>query len=162
MNRYSITNMEKTINLLGKFISLMIPVMTIFMILIIVARYILGIVLTGLQELVMYIHALVFLGCAGYVQYKDEHVRVDIFYRESSKKYKKKVNLFFSLIFLLPLCIVIGYFSFDEISKAWKVKEVSTEAGGLGFVYIQKTLIILFPISLLLTLIYQSIKNKWN
>ena len=154
--------MEKTINLLGKFISLMIPVMTIFMILIIVARYILGIGLTGLQELVMYIHALVFLGCAGYVQYKDEHVRVDIFYRESSKKYKKKVNLFFSLIFLLPLCIVIGYFSFDEISKAWKVKEVSTEAGGLGFVYIQKTLIILFPITLLLTLIYQSIKNKWN
>ena len=162
MNRYSITNMEKTINLLGKFISLMIPVMTIFMILIIVARYILGIGLTGLQELVMYIHALVFLGCAGYVQYKDEHVRVDIFYRESSKKYKKKVNLFFSLIFLLPLCIVIGYFSFDEIIKAWKVKEVSTEAGGLGFVYIQKTLIILFPITLLLTLIYQSIKNKWN
>ena len=162
MNRYSITNMEKTINLLGKFISLMIPVMTIFMILIIVARYILGIGLTGLQELVMYIHAFVFLGCAGYVQYKDEHVRVDIFYRESSKKYKKKVNLFFSLIFLLPLCFVIGYFSLDLISMAWRIKEVSTEAGGLGFVYIQKTLIILFPITLLLTLIYQSIKNKWN
>ena len=154
--------MEKTINLLGKFISLMIPLMTIFMILIIVARYLLGIGLTGLQELVMYIHAFVFLGCAGYVQYKDEHVRVDIFYRESSKKYKKMVNLFFSLIFLLPLCFVIGYFSLDLISMDWKIKEVSTEAGGLGFVYIQKTLIILFPITLLLTLIYQSIKNKWN
>ena len=65
-------------------LSLMIPHMTIFMILIIVARYLLGIGLTGLQELA-YIHAFVFLGCAGYVQYKDEHVRVDIFYRESSK-----------------------------------------------------------------------------
>ena len=63
---------------------------------------------------------------------------------------------------MLPLCFVIGYFSFDLISMAWKIKEVSTEAGGLGFVYIQKTLIILFPITLLLTLIYQSIKNKWN
>ena len=104
MNRYSITNMEKTINLLGKFISLMIPVMTIFMILIIVARYILGIGLTGLQELVMYIHALVFLGCAGYVQYKDEHVRVDIFYRESSKKYKKMVNLF---LVLFSCCLFV-------------------------------------------------------
>ena len=80
--------MEKTINSLGKFISLMIPTMTILMIVIIAARYFFGIGLTGLQELVMYIHALVFLGCAGYVQYKDEHVRVDIFYRESSKKYK--------------------------------------------------------------------------
>ncbi len=154
--------MEKTINSLGKFISLMIPTMTLLMIVIIVARYFFGIGLTGLQELVMYIHALVFLGCAGYVHYKDEHVRVDIFYRESSSKYKKNVNFVFSLFFLLPLCFVIGYFSIELINMAWKIKEVSTEAGGLGYVYIQKTLIILFPITLLLTIIYQLIKNKWN
>ena len=70
---------EKMINSFGKFISLMIPVMTILMIVIIVARYFFGVGLTGLQELVMYIHALIFLGCAGYVHYKNEHVRVDIF-----------------------------------------------------------------------------------
>ena len=154
--------MQKTINSLGKFISLMIPAMTILMIVIIVARYFFGIGLTGLQELVMYIHALVFLGCAGYVHYKDEHVRVDIFYRESSIKYKKKVNFILSLLFLIPLCFVIGYFSIELINMAWKIKEVSTEAGGLDYVYLQKTLIILFPITLLLTIIHQFIKNKWN
>ncbi len=162
MNTYSMLNMEKTINFLGKFISLMIPTMTILMMVIIVARYFFGIGLTGIQELVMYIHALVFLGCAGYVQFKDEHVRVDIFYRESSSNYKKKVNLFLGLLFLLPLCFVIGYFSIELIDMAWRIREVSTEAGGLSFVYIQKTLIILFPITLLLTLVYQFIKNKWN
>ena len=154
--------MEKTINSLGKLISLMIPIMTILMIVIIVARYFFGIGLTGLQELVLYIHALIFLGCAGYVHYNDEHVRVDIFYRESSDKYKKKVNFLLSLSFLLPLCFVVGYYSIELITMAWKIKEVSTEAGGLGYVYIQKTLIILFPITLLLTMIYQFIKNKWN
>ena len=154
--------MQKTINSLGKFISLMIPAMTILMIVIIVARYFFGIGLTGLQELVMYIHALVFLGCVGYVHYKDEHVRVDIFYRESSIKYKKKVNFILSLLFLIPLCFVIGYFSIELINMAWKIKEVSTEAGGLGYVYLQKTLIILFPITLLLTIISQFIKNIWN
>ena len=154
--------MEKTINSLGKFISLMIPIMTILMIVIIVARYFFGIGLTGLQELVLYIHALIFLGCAGYVHYNDEHVRVDIFYRESSDKYKKKVNFLLSLSFLLPLCFVVGYYSIELITMAWKIKEVSTEAGGLGYVYIQKTLIILFPITLLLTMINQFIKNKWN
>ena len=71
--------LEKTISSLGRCISLMIPIMVILIVVIIVARYFLGIGLTGIQELVMYIHALVFLGCAGYVQYKDEHVRVDIF-----------------------------------------------------------------------------------
>ena len=162
MNTYSMLNMEKTIYFLGKFISLMIPTMTILMMVIIVARYFFGIGLTGIQELVMYIHALVFLGCAGYVQFKDEHVRVDIFYRESSSNYKKKVNLFLGLLFLLPLCFVIGYFSIELINMAWRIREVSTEAGGLSFVYIQKTLIVLFPITLLLTLVYQFIKNKWN
>ena len=162
MNTYSMLNMEKTIYFLGKFISLMIPTMTILMMVIIVARYFFGIGLTGIQELVMYIHALVFLGCVGYVQFKDEHVRVNIFYRESSSNYKKKVNLFFGLLFLLPICFVIGYFSIELINMAWRIREVSTEAGGLSFVYIQKTLIILFPITLLLTLVYQFIKNKWN
>ena len=76
MNTYSMLNMEKTINFLGKFISLMIPTMTILMMVIIVARYFFGIGLTGIQELVMYIHVLVFLGCVGYVQFKDEHVLV--------------------------------------------------------------------------------------
>ena len=155
-------NIEKIINSLGKFISLMIPTMTILMIVIIVARYFLGIGLTGIQELVMYMHALVFLGCAGYVQYKDEHVRVDIFYRESSNSYKTKINFFLSLLFLLPLCFVVSYYSIELIYMAWKIKEVSTEAGGLGFVYIQKTLIALFPITLLITLFYQFIKNRWN
>jgi len=133
----------------------MIPIMVILMIVIIVARYFLGIGLTGIQELVMYIHALVFLGSAGYVQYKDEHVRVDIFYRDAANKYKNKVNLIFGILFLMPMVFVIGYFSIDLIEMSWKIKETSTEAGGLNYVYIQKTLILLFPLSLVLTIIYQ-------
>ena len=150
------------INSFGKFISLMIPIMTILMIVIIVARYFFGIGLTGLQELVMYIHALIFLGCAGYVHYKDEHVRVDIFYRESSNLYKKNINYFLSLVFLIPVCFIIGYYSIELIEMSWKIKEVSTEAGGLHYVYLQKTLIILFPITLLLTYLYQLLSGKWK
>tara|TARA_B100001250_G_scaffold26154_1_gene21610 strand:- start:911 stop:1381 length:471 start_codon:yes stop_codon:yes gene_type:complete len=153
---------EKMINSFGKFISLMIPIMTILMIVIIVARYFFGIGLTGLQELVLYIHALIFLGCAGYVHYKDEHVRVDIFYRESSDLYKRNINYFLSLIFLIPVCFVIGYYSIELIEMSWKIKEVSTEAGGLNYVYLQKTLIILFPMTLLLTYLYQLLSGKWK
>ena len=150
------------INSFGKFISLMIPVMTILMIVIIVARYFFGVGLTGLQELVMYIHALIFLGCAGYVHYKNEHVRVDIFYRESSNLYKKNINYFLSLVFLIPVCFIIGYYSIELIEMSWKIKEVSTEAGGLNYVYLQKTLIILFPINILSTYLYQLLSGKWK
>ena len=70
MEAYSRMYFEKTIIFIGKLISLMIPVMTLLMIAVIVARYFFGIGLTGIQELVMYIHALIFLGCAGYVHSK--------------------------------------------------------------------------------------------
>ena len=45
---------------------------------------------------------------------------------------------------------------------SWKIREVSTEAGGLGYVYIQKTLIILFPLTMILTFAYQLIHKKWK
>ena len=154
--------LEKTINSLGKFISLMIPVMTILMIVIIVARYFFGIGLTGVQELVMYIHALIILGCAGYVHFKDEHVRVDIFYRDSSNTYKKNINFFLSLFFLIPVCFVVGFYSYELVEMSWKIKETSTEAGGLNFVYLQKSLVILFPVTLLATFLYQLINRKWK
>ena len=50
----------------------------------------------------------------------------------------------------------------ELISMSWKINEISTEAGGLKFVYIQKTLIMLFPISLVIVLIHKFVNNKWN
>ena len=48
---------EKFINLL----SLAIPFMVIMMLIVVVSRYVFGIGQTGLQELIMYMHGLVFL-----------------------------------------------------------------------------------------------------
>ena len=149
---------EKGINSLGKFISLMIPVMTILMIVIIVARYFFGVGLTGLQEFVMYLHAFIFLGCAGYVHYKDEHVRVDIFYRDQSNKKKNLVNFIGIVFFLLPSVFVIGWYSIDFILISWSIGESSTEPGGLPYVYIQKSFILLFPVLLFLASIKLLIK----
>ena len=154
--------MEKYINFIGKKISYLIPIMVLLMVIVIVSRYFFGIGRTDLQELVMYFHALVFLGCAGYVFNKDEHVRVDIFYRESSTKYKNLINSIFGFIFLLPVMAVIFIYSLEVIYASWGMKEVSTESGGLDYVYIQKTFILLFPLTLIAALINQLIKLKWK
>jgi TRAP-type mannitol/chloroaromatic compound transport system permease small subunit len=115
-----------------------------------------------MQELVMYFHAMVFLGCAGFVFNKDDHVRVDIYYRDSSKKYKKFINLICGVIFLLPVVIFIAFYSFNLIVMAWSIKEISTEAGGLPFVYIQKSLILLFPLTLALAFCNFILKKPWK
>ena len=154
--------LEKYINFVGEKISYLIPVMVVLMIFVIVSRYFFGVGRTDIQELVMYFHALVFLGCAGYVMNHDEHVRVDIFYRNASQKYKKNINFIFSLLFLLPLIAITFFYSIETIEASWKMSEASTEAGDLAYVYIQKTLMILFPLTLLAALINQFIKTKWK
>ena len=153
---------EKSINIFGKYISYLIPLMTLLMIVVIVSRYFFGIGQTGLQELVMYFHALIFLGCAGYAFNEDEHVRVDIFYREASVKYKNLINLFLGIIFLLPVTFVIAFYSIELIAMSWKIQETSTEAGGLGYVFIQKTFIFLFPLTLFAAFVNQLIKIIWK
>jgi TRAP-type mannitol/chloroaromatic compound transport system permease small subunit len=154
--------LEKYINFVGEKISYLIPVMVALMVFVIISRYFFGIGRTDIQELVMYFHALVFLGCAGYVMNNDEHVRVDIFYRNASDSYKKNINTIFGLLFLIPLIIVTFFYSIETIEASWKMSEASTEAGGLAYVYIQKTLMILFPLTLIATLINQFIKTKWK
>jgi len=154
--------LEKYINFVGEKISYLIPVMVVLMIFVIVSRYFFGIGRTNIQELVMYFHALVFLGCAGYVMNNDEHVRVDIFYRNASDRYKKNINTVFGLLFLLPLIAVTFFYSIETIEASWKMSEASTEAGGLAYVYIQKTLMVLFPLTLLAALINQFLKIEWK
>ena len=76
---------------LGRFFSLLLPIIIVLNVLIVLSRYVFGVGLVAFQELVLYLHAIIFLGCAGWVLLKDEHVRVDIFYRDQSNK--KKLSL---------------------------------------------------------------------
>ena len=135
---------------LGRFFARLMPILLILVIVVVIGRYFFGIGRVDIQELALYVHALIFLGCAGWAYSEDEHVRVDIFYRNASSEYKKLVNLLGLFFFLLPTISVLSYYAIDFVSASWSVKEISTEPGGLNFVYIQKSFIFLFPIVLAL------------
>ena len=135
---------------LGRFFARLIPVLLILGLIVVIGRYFFGIGRVDIQELALYVHALIFLGCAGWAYSEDEHVRVDIFYRNSSAEYKKLVNVLGILFFLLPTIGVLSYYAIDFVAASWSVKEISTEPGGLNFVYIQKSFIFLFPLVLAL------------
>ena len=143
---------------LGRFFSLLLPIIIVLNVLIVLSRYVFGVGLVAFQELVLYLHAIIFLGCAGCVLLKDEHVRVDIFYRDQSNKKKNLVNFIGIVFFLLPSVFVIGWYSIDFIFISWSIGESSTEPGGLPYVYIQKSFILLFPVLLFLASIKLLIK----
>jgi TRAP-type mannitol/chloroaromatic compound transport system permease small subunit len=89
-----------------------------------------------MQELVVWMHAVVFMLAAAYTLNRDEHVRVDIFYRQFSARCKALVNLIGCLVFLLPLSGVLIYTSLDYVVTSWSITEGSREAGGLPFPFV--------------------------
>jgi TRAP-type mannitol/chloroaromatic compound transport system permease small subunit len=111
-----------------------------------------------LQESITYLHAMVFMLAAAWTLQTNEHVRVDIFYHEWTARKKALVDLLGTVLFLVPVCFFLLLTSWSYVSTSWAVQEGSHSAGGLPFVYAQKTLILLLPVLLLL----QAFVTIWN
>jgi TRAP-type mannitol/chloroaromatic compound transport system permease small subunit len=127
--------------------------------LIVLLRYGLGIGSIALQESVLYMHAMVFMLGAAYTFKDDEHVRVDVLYRDFSPRKKAWVNILGGLFFLLPFCAYTAYMSIDYVAASWRVLETSQEPGGLPFVYLLKTLIPIMMALLIIQGIADILKN---
>ena len=117
---------------------------------VVVLRYGFGIGATALQEAVLYAHALVFMGAAAWVLQRNGHVRVDIFYQRFNQRYQALVEVFGTLLFLLPVCLFLGWASWDYVANSWATLESSSETGGLHFVYLQKSIILILVVWLAL------------
>lgn len=61
----------------------------------------------------------------------NEHVRVDLFYGAISEKARTWIDLLGGLFFLLPLCILLIYFTWPWFMQAWVQNIYSNAAGGL-------------------------------
>jgi TRAP-type mannitol/chloroaromatic compound transport system permease small subunit len=128
---------------------------------VVVLRYGFGIGATALQEAVLYGHALVFMGAASWVLQRNGHVRVDIFYQKFSYRRQALEEIFGTQLFLLPVCLFLGWSSWDYVGNSWKTLEASSESGGLKFVYLQKSIILVLVISLVLQGISNLIKSAY-
>lgn len=134
----------------GRTVAWLTLVMTLLAFTIVVLRYGFNLGWIWLQESVTYLHATVFMLAAAWAWQTDDHVRVDIFYRKASPRYKSIVNLAGTLLFLLPLCVFLIYIGWDYVAASWSTREASREAGGLPLVWLLKTLIIVLPVLLLM------------
>lgn len=136
---------------------------TLFMVLltflIVVLRYGFNLGWIAMQESVMYLHGMVFLLGAAHTLRVNEHVRVDIFYRSFSPQKQAKVDIFGSLILLMPVNLFIFFISFDYVMSAWRILEDSQEAGGIPALFLLKSLILVFSCIMVLQGIAEVIRN---
>jgi TRAP-type mannitol/chloroaromatic compound transport system permease small subunit len=129
---------------------------------VVILRYGFGIGAIALQEAVMYGHALVFMGAAAWAMQRGAHVRVDIFYQRFSMRTKTVMNMLGTLILLMPVCLYLAWLGWDYVSASWATLEGSSEAGGLHFVYLQKTILLILVFSLLLQAVSELIKGAYR
>lgn len=150
-----IDNIERFIDWSGRAVSWLTLVMVIVTFIVVVLRYVFDIGWIALQESITYMHAMVFLVGASWAMQHDAHVRVDIFYSRFSTRTKAWVDLFGSLLLLLPVMIFIAWISWEYVIDSWEVLEGSREAGGLPAVFLLKSLIVVLAIMLILQALVQ-------
>lgn len=100
---------------------------------VVVLRHVFSIGWIWLQEVSVYLHALVFLLGAAYALSCDEHVRVDVFYRGMSSKAKRLVDTLGTLLLLLPTMGFVLWSSWSYVMRSWAEGESSHETGGLVY-----------------------------
>lgn len=61
----------------------------------------------------------------------NEHVRVDLLYGAISERTRTWIDLLGGLFFLMPLCILLIYFTWPWFMQAWTQNIMSNAAGGL-------------------------------
>jgi TRAP-type mannitol/chloroaromatic compound transport system permease small subunit len=119
---------------------------------VVVMRYVFDAGAVWLQESVIWMHAVVFMLGAAYTLQQEEHVRVDIFYRNMSDTRRAWVDMLGAAFFLLPLSIFLAYTAWDFVVISWQLRETSREPGGLPYPLIPmlKTVLLLMPLALAL------------
>jgi TRAP-type mannitol/chloroaromatic compound transport system permease small subunit len=86
---------------------------------------------TVLSESVWYMFGgMVMLGGAWTLKV-NEHVRVDLIYGAISERARTWIDLLGGLFFLLPLCILLIWFTWPWFMQAWTQHIMSNAAGGL-------------------------------
>ncbi len=139
-------------SLLGRAASWLTLAMVLLTTLVVVLRYVFDLGFIWLQEGLTWMHAAVFMLGAAYTLQLDEHVRVDVFYREMSAKRRAVVNLVGVIIFLLPVTAFIFIESLGYVGDSWSDQEVSRDAGGLPYpaLPLMKSLLLVMPVLLVL------------
>ena len=133
-------------------------IMFIVVIVNILLRYIFNINFIFMQELVMYLHAFIFLFGISVCLKENSHVRIDVFSNKLDAEVKKYVDILGTVFLIIPFCLFVLYESTPIIIRSWAMLESSGEPGGLPFIYILKSAIYVFASLLLIQALGRLVK----
>ncbi len=97
-------------------------------------------------ELQWYMFSLVFLLGAAYALLTGAHVRVDVIFSRLPERWRRRIDLWGSLLFLVPFAVFGLVMSWPAVRNSWAVLEVSSDPGGLPRYPIKSVLLVAFAL----------------
>lgn len=143
----------------GRVVSWLTTLLVVLVCFDVITRYFFSDTAAWIMELEWHLFALIFLFGAGYAFKHDKHVRVDLFYAKFSPKDRALVNINGTLLFLIPWCLIIIYWSYEYALISYNVGEISPDPGGLPARYIIKFCVSIGVVFLLLQGVSVLFKN---
>ncbi len=95
------------------------------------SRYAFNLSSNGWLEVQWYMFAVVVMYGASYTLRRNEHVRVEIFYLMLSERAQLWLDLVCTVLFLVPVCLLLAYLSWPFFQLSYATSELSGNAGGL-------------------------------
>lgn len=126
---------------------------------VVVERYVIGITRLWMQDLYPWMNGVMFTGVAAYALYRDDHVRVDIFYRPASTRTKAALDLLGVCLFLLPFAWVVWTYSLIFVQRSWGLLEPSANPGGMPGLFVLKAFILVFAVTVALQGVAMAIRS---
>jgi TRAP-type mannitol/chloroaromatic compound transport system permease small subunit len=95
------------------------------------SRYLLSASSNAWLEVQWYMFAAMVLLGGPYTLKVNEHVRVDVLYSAITERARLWIDILGCLLFLLPICVILIYFTWPWFVESWRINESSSNAGGL-------------------------------
>ena len=95
------------------------------------SRYLISVSSNGWLEIQWYMFAGMVLLGAPFTLKMNEHVRVDLVYGMLSERARIWIDIIGGVLFLLPICVILTYFTWPWFVESWTLNEGSSNAGGL-------------------------------
>lgn len=109
---------------------------------VVVERYVFGNTRLWMQDLYPWLNGIMFTAVAGYALYRNDHVRVDIFFRPASILRKAWLDLLGVCIFLMPFAWVVWSYSLVFVQRSVGLMEGSANPGGMPGLFVLKSFIL--------------------
>lgn len=126
---------------------------------VVVERYVFSSTRLWMQDLYVWLNGAMFTAVAAFALYRNEHVRVDIFYRPASPRRKAIADLVGVCVFLLPFLYVTYSVALPFVTRSWKLFEGSANVGGMPGLFILKTFLLIFAVTMALQGVSMAIRS---